>query len=92
MRVTYHFGSFWRFSGIMSVILVSHMRIWQNYSMVRTIILPPPIGFPQGEHEQESASIAEGYHIFANNEMFRRQFGDMQKQYGFRNVVEVSYC
>ena len=22
-------------------------------------------------------SIAEGYHIFANNEMFRRQFGDM---------------
>lgn len=33
-------------------------------------------------------SIAEGYHIFANNEMFRRQFGDMQQQYGFRNVVE----
>ena len=23
-------------------------------------------------------SIAEGYHIFANNEMFRRQFGDFQ--------------
>ena len=36
-------------------------------------------------------SIAEGYHIFANNEMFRRQFGDMQQQYGFRNVVEGLY-
>ena len=27
-------------------------------------------------------SIAEGYHIFANNEMFRRQFGDFQQKYG----------
>lgn len=36
-------------------------------------------------------SIAEGYHIFANNEMFRRQFGDVQQQYGFRNVVEGLY-
>ena len=36
-------------------------------------------------------SIAEGYHVFANNEMFRRQFGDMQQQYGFRNVVEGLY-
>lgn len=36
-------------------------------------------------------SIAEGYHIFANNEMFRRQFGDMQQQYGFRNIVEGLY-
>ena len=26
-------------------------------------------------------SIAEGYHIFANNEMFRRQFGDFQQAY-----------
>ena len=29
-------------------------------------------------------SIAEGYHIFANNEMFRRQFGDIQQKYGIR--------
>lgn len=27
-------------------------------------------------------SIAEGYHVFANNEMFRCQFGDFQQQYG----------
>lgn len=33
-------------------------------------------------------SIAEGYHIFANNEMFRRQFGDIQQKYGIRNVIE----
>ena len=33
-------------------------------------------------------SIAEGYHIFANNEMFRRQFGDFQQKYGIRNVIE----
>ncbi|WP_300725683.1 hypothetical protein [uncultured Bacteroides sp.] len=33
-------------------------------------------------------SIAEGYHIFANNEMFQRQFGDLQKKYGIRNVIE----
>ncbi len=37
-------------------------------------------------------SIAEGYHIFATNEMFREQFGDMQQQYGFRNIVEGLYC
>ena len=36
-------------------------------------------------------SIAEGYHIFANNEMFRSHFGDMQQQYGFRNIVEGLY-
>lgn len=24
-------------------------------------------------------SIAEGYHVFANNEMFRCQFGDFQQ-------------
>ena len=33
-------------------------------------------------------SIAEGYHIFANNEMFRRQFGDIQQKYGIRSVIE----
>ena len=33
-------------------------------------------------------SIAEGYHVFANNEMFRCQFGDFQQQYGIRNVIE----
>ena len=33
-------------------------------------------------------SIAEGYHIFANNEMFRRQFGDFQQKYGIRSVIE----
>ena len=33
-------------------------------------------------------SIAEGYHIFANNEMFRKQFGDFQQRFGIKNVVE----
>ena len=33
-------------------------------------------------------SIAESYHIFANNEMFRRQFGDIQQKYGIRSVIE----
>ena len=33
-------------------------------------------------------SIAEGYNIFANNEMFRRQFGDFQQAFGIRNVIE----
>ena len=33
-------------------------------------------------------SIAEGYHIFANNEMFCRQFGDIQQKYGIRCVIE----
>ena len=33
-------------------------------------------------------SIAEGYHIFANNEMFRRQFGNFQQKYGIRSVIE----
>lgn len=33
-------------------------------------------------------SIAEGYHIFANNEMFQHQFGDFQQKYGVRNVIE----
>lgn len=35
-----------------------------------------------------SLSIAEGYHIFANNEMFRRQFGDFQQKYGIMNVIQ----
>lgn len=33
-------------------------------------------------------SISEGYHIFADNEMFRRQFGDFRQKYGIRNVIE----
>lgn len=33
-------------------------------------------------------SIAEGYHIFANNEMFRRQFGDFEQRYGIRSVIQ----
>ena len=33
-------------------------------------------------------SIAEGYHIFANNEMFQRQFGDFQQRYGVRSVID----
>ena len=32
-------------------------------------------------------SISEGYHIFANNEMFQFQFGDFQKKFGIKNVV-----
>ena len=30
-------------------------------------------------------SIAEGYHVFANNEMFRRQFGDFGQKYGIQS-------
>ena len=38
-------------------------------------------------------SIAEGYHIFANNEMFRRQFGDFQQKYGIRvKPTAGSFC
>ena len=33
-------------------------------------------------------SIAEGYNIFADNEMFRRQFGDLADRYGFRSVLQ----
>lgn len=33
-------------------------------------------------------SIAEGYHIFADNDMFRRQFGDYRERFGVRNVIE----
>lgn len=33
-------------------------------------------------------SIAEGYHIFAHNEMFHRQFGDYWQRFGIRNVLE----
>lgn len=33
-------------------------------------------------------SIAEGYNIFADNEMFRRQFGEFQARYGIRCVLE----
>ncbi len=33
-------------------------------------------------------SIAEGYHIFANNDMFRRQFGDLQRRFGITSVIQ----
>ena len=33
-------------------------------------------------------SIAEGYHIFAHNEMFHRQFCDYWLRFGIRNVIE----
>lgn len=33
-------------------------------------------------------SIAEGYHIFANNGMFHRQFGDYQQKFGIMNVIQ----
>lgn len=33
-------------------------------------------------------SIAEGYHIFANNEMFKRQFGDFEQQYGISSIIQ----
>ena len=37
-------------------------------------------------------SISEGYNIFADNEMFRRQFGDMSQRYGFRSVLQGVFC
>ena len=37
-------------------------------------------------------SISEGYNIFADNEMFRRQFGDMAERYGFRSVLQGVFC
>ena len=37
-------------------------------------------------------SISEGYNIFADNEMFRRQFGDMAQRYGFRSVLQGVFC
>lgn len=33
-------------------------------------------------------SISEGYNIFADNEMFRLQFGDFRERYGIRNVLD----
>ena len=33
-------------------------------------------------------SIAEGYNIFADNEMFRTQFGDFRDRYGIRSVLQ----
>lgn len=33
-------------------------------------------------------SIAEGYNIFADNDMFRRQFGDYQHMFGIRCLLE----
>ena len=37
-------------------------------------------------------SISEGYNIFADNEMFRRQFGDMAERYGFHSVLQGVFC
>ncbi|MCM1037235.1 MAG: hypothetical protein NC406_07935 [Bacteroides sp.] len=36
-------------------------------------------------------SIAEGYNIFADNDMFRRDFGDFRHRFGIRNVLEGVY-
>ena len=33
-------------------------------------------------------SIAEGYNIFADNDMFRSQFGDFRDRYGIRSVLQ----
>lgn len=33
-------------------------------------------------------SISEGYNIFADNEMFRSQFGDFREKYGIRSVLD----
>ncbi len=33
-------------------------------------------------------SIAEGYNIFVNNEMFRQQFGEFQRKYHINSVLE----
>lgn len=33
-------------------------------------------------------SIAEGYNIFANNEMFKREFGYLERRYGIRCVLD----
>lgn len=33
-------------------------------------------------------SIAEGYNIFADNEMFRRDFGDFRNRFGIRSVLD----
>ena len=33
-------------------------------------------------------SIAEGYNIFADNDMFHSLFGDFRKRFGIRNVLE----
>lgn len=33
-------------------------------------------------------SIAEGYNIFADNEMFRRQFGKFRSEFGIGNVLD----
>lgn len=33
-------------------------------------------------------SIAEGYHLFATNEMFLRQFADFRQKFGIRSVIE----
>lgn len=33
-------------------------------------------------------SIAEGYNIFANNEMFKREFGSLERRYGIKCVLD----
>ena len=37
-------------------------------------------------------SISEGYNIFADNDMFRSQFGDMAQRYGFHSVLQGVFC
>ncbi len=37
-------------------------------------------------------SIAEGYNIFANDARFRRNFSDFQQKYGFRSLIQGSFC
>lgn len=36
-------------------------------------------------------SIAEGYNIFANDELFRSHFSDFQRKYGFRSLIQGSF-
>ena len=33
-------------------------------------------------------SISEGYNIFADNDMFKQQFGDFREKFGLRNVLD----
>lgn len=36
-------------------------------------------------------SIAEGFNIFASDEWFRTNFGDFQRCFGFRSVLEGTF-
>lgn len=37
-------------------------------------------------------SISEGYHIFADNEWFKENFGDFRRKYGIRSVLQGMMC